>query len=147
MNVLASRIILGVETLIICIPLSLLFAYAGLPVMFHDVIYSPTANAWALAVVGIIILATLCCAWVLTFGFLIHGIGRLRSFSLFWWLLPIISGGLSLAVILHLWLIDAVEPSAFNTFGWGVPFVIPLVHLLLERWRRSKTDLSSGTIE
>lgn len=135
MTVLTSRIILGIETLTIVTPLSLLFGY-GLPVMFHDAFYSPTANAWALASAGMVILATLCCAWVLILRFLIRSIGGLRSLSIYWWVLPVISGGVSLAVTLHVWLAKDIEPSALNTFGWGIPFLIPLVHLLLERWRR-----------
>jgi hypothetical protein len=54
MTILTSRIILGIETLIIVIPLSLLFGY-GLPVMFHDAFYSPTADEYALAATGMII--------------------------------------------------------------------------------------------
>jgi len=136
MTIFASRIILGIEALVIGIPLSLLFAYAGLPVMFHDIFYSPTANAWALAAVGIIILITLCCAWVLILRFLLRGISGLRSLSICWWILPVVTGVVSLAVALYVWLAKVVEPSAVNIFGWGIPFLIPLVHLLLERWRR-----------
>jgi hypothetical protein len=143
MTVLTSRIILGLETLIIVTPLSLLFGY-GLPVMFHDAFYSPTADAWALATAGMIILATLCCAWVLIWRFLIRGIGALRSLSFYWWVLPVISGGLSSVVTLHLIFADVVESSAINTFGWGIPFLIPLVHLFLERWLRPDSNLSSG---
>lgn len=140
MTILTSRIILGIETLIIVTPLSLLFGY-GLPVMFHDAFYSPTAKAWALAVVGVIILTTLFCAWVLIVRFLFRGIGGLRSISIYWWVLPVITGGVSLAVTLHVLFAKDIEPSALNTFGWGIPFLIPLVHLLLERWKRRMNDL------
>ena len=136
MTILTSRIILGIEALILGIPLSLLFVYSCWPVMFHDALYSPTADAWALAAVGVIILTTLCCAWVIIFKFLIRGITGLRNLSIYWWVLPVITGGVSLAVTLHTWLAKVIEPSAINTFGWGIPLLIPLVHLLLERWRR-----------
>jgi len=140
MTILTSRIILGIEALIICTPLSLLFAYSCWPVMFHDAFYSPTADALAMATVGVIILTTLCCAWVLIIRFLFRGICGLRSLSIYWWVLPAITGGVSLAVSLHTWLAEDIEPSAINTFGWGIPFLIPLVHLLLERWRRRLSD-------
>ena len=117
MTILTSRIILGIEALVIGLPLSLLFVYSGWPVMFHDALYSPTANAWALAVVGAIILSTLICAWVLIFRFLFRGIAGLRSLSIYWWVLPIMTGGVSLAVTLHTWLAEVIEPSALNTFG------------------------------
>jgi len=143
MTDLTSRIILGVETLIIVTPLSLLFGY-GLPVFFHDAFHSPTADVWALSAAGIIILATLCCAWVLIWGFLIRGIGTLRSLSFYWWVLPAISGVLSLLVPLQLLFVDTLKPSAFNTFGWGIPFLIPLVHLFLERRLRPDSNISSS---
>lgn len=138
MTILTSRIILGIEALVIGTPLSLLFVYSCWPVMFHDVLYSPTADAWALASVGIIILATLCCSWVLMFKFLLRGIVGLRSLSIYWWALPVITGAVSLAVNLHTWLAEVIEPSAINIFGWGIPLLIPLVHLLLERWLRCR---------
>lgn len=132
---------MGIEALVIGIPLSSLFVYALWPVMIHDALYSPTADAWALASVGAIILSTLFCAWMLIFRFLFRGIVGLRSLSIYWWGLPVITGGVSLVVTLHTWFAKAIEPSALNTFGWGMPFLIPLGHLILERLKRRIDDL------
>lgn len=137
MTELTSRIILGIEAVIIGLPLSLLFLAAGLPSAFYFAFNSP--NAWSLTFAGtsLIILATLTCAWVLMLAFSIRGGGALRNLSIYWWFLPFLSGGLGLSVTLYLWSAEVIEPSSINTFGWGVPFLIPLTHLCIERWLRS----------
>lgn len=141
----ASRIILGVEAMIIGLPLSLLFLVGGLPSAFYKFSLFPDAESLAFASVCLIILATLCSAWVLILGFAFRGSATLQRFSTYWWVLPFLVAGLSIAATLRLWISDKIEPSAINTFGWGLPFLIPLMHLSLERWfRNGESDPQQG---
>ena len=135
-----SRIILGIEALIICLPLTLLFLAYGLPTSYYFLAHFPDDKAYATAAVTLIILGTLCCAWLLILSFVLRGGATLRSLSLYWWPLPFLSGGFALAVTVHLWSATVIEPSEINTFGWGVPFLIPLGHLCAERWWRSSAN-------
>mgnify|MGYP006314120691 FL=1 len=89
---------------------------------------------------SLLILASLSCAWVLMLAFSIRGGRALQNFSIYWWFLPFLSGGLALSVPLYLWSAEVIEPSAINTFGWGLPFLIPLTHLCIERWLRSSAN-------
>jgi hypothetical protein len=137
-----SRIILGIEALVICLPLTVLFLAAGLPSAFYFLSNFPDGDAYAAAVASIIILGTLFCAWLLIFAFVLRGGVALRRLSSYWWLLPFLSAAVALAVTVHLWLATAIEPSSINTFGWGIPFLVPLAHLCAERWgRRSANPL------
>lgn len=147
MTELTSRIILGIEALIIGLPLSLLFLAGGLPTAFYEVSHFPDTDSFAFAGVNLVILATLCCAWVLILGFTIRGSGSLRSLSIYWWVLPFLVAGISSAVTLHLWTSEIIEPAAINTFGWGLPFLIPLTHLSLERWLRFSNNNSHKRTE
>ncbi len=120
MSELTSRIILGIEAIVIGLPFSLLFLVAGLPSAFYFAFNFPDAGSLAFAGTNLIILATLSCAWVL-----------MLAFS------PFLSGGLGLSVTLYLWSAEVIEPSSINTFGWGLPLLVPLTHLCIERWLRS----------
>jgi hypothetical protein len=135
-----SRIILGIEALIICFPLTFLFMAAVIPSSFSSFKYLPIDEAYATAATSLVIFGTLACAWRLIFSFLFPGRTALRNTSNYWWLLPFLSAGVALAVTVHLWSADVIEPSAINTFGWGVPFLIPLAHLCVERWWRSSAN-------
>jgi hypothetical protein len=140
MSELTSRIILGIEAIVIGLPLSLLFLVAGLPSAFYFAFNFPDAGSLAFAGTNLIILATLSCAWVLMFAFSIRGGGALRNLSIYWWFLPFLSGGLGLSVTLYLWSAEVIEPSSINTFGWGLPLLVPLTHLCIERWLRSSAN-------
>ena len=135
-----SRIVLGIEVLIICLPLTLLFLAAALPSSFYFLAHSQSAMDYAMVGACLIILATLFCAWLLILSFLFYGSNALRQLSLYWWTLPILSASFAFAVTINLWFATTIEPSAVNTFGWGVPFLIPLLHLCAERWWRSSAN-------
>ncbi len=132
-----SRVVLGIEALIICLPLTLLFLAAVLPSSYYFLAHSQSAKDYAMVGASFIILPTLFCAWLLVLSFLFRGSNALRQLSLYWWALPILSAGFAVAVTINLWFVTAIEPSAVSTFGWGVPLIIPLLHLCAERWWRS----------
>lgn len=135
-----SRVVLGIEALIICLPLTFLFFLAALPSSFYFLSRTQSAEDYAGAGASLIILGTLACAWLLIFSFVIRGGEALRKLTLYWWFFPLLSAGLALAATLRSWSAAVIEPSAINAFGWGVPFLIPLLHLCAERWWRSSAN-------
>jgi hypothetical protein len=136
----ASRVILGVEALIICLPLTILFVVAVLPSSFYFLPRSEDAQDYAMASASLIILATLVCAWLLVLSFLLRGSNALRRLSLYWWAPPFLSAVLAFAAIVYLWLETEPQPSWIYMFGWGIPLVVPLGHLCGERWWRSSAN-------
>jgi hypothetical protein len=130
----ASRILLAVEAIIICLPLSALFLITWPPSVLYSV--ANTDGLTMAATCLVIILPTLCSAWVLILTFVFHGNSSLQCLPIYWWVLPFLSSGLAVAAIAQVSFATALEPSALNLFGWGVPLLIPLVHLCFERWFR-----------
>ena len=136
----ASRMVLAVEAIVFCLPLTALFLIAVLPGTFYS---APSTDGLTMvAACLVIILPTLFCAWVLIFAFVFRGNTSLRSLSVYWWALPFLSSGLAVAAIAHLAFAAEFEPSALNLFGWGVPLLIPLAHLCFERWFRLGVNTS-----
>ena len=136
----ASRIVLGIEALLVCLPLTFLFLMAVLPSSFYFLAHSSRENDYASAGASLIILGTLFCAWLLIFSFTFNGSKALRKVSIYWWALPILTAGFAVVVTVNLWLASTIEPSAVNNFAWGVPFLIPLLHLCAERWWKSSAN-------
>jgi hypothetical protein len=130
----SSRIVLAIEAIVICLPLTALFLIAVLPGAFYSV--TSTDGLTMVAACLVIILPTLCCAWLLIFAFMFRGSAVLKRLSVYWWALPLISSSLAVAAVAHLAFATEFEPSALNLFGWGVPLLIPLTHLCFERWFR-----------
>jgi hypothetical protein len=126
-----SRIIAGLEGTIICIPLTALFLYGGLPSAFYFAWNSVNIKYILDALVCLVITATLVCAWRLLLIFIIGGRTKLKSTKIKWWLLPYISACLSPIGLL-------LPGTAIAFFGWGVPLVLPLVHLHFERIRTNR---------
>jgi hypothetical protein len=134
MTEFASRVVLTVEAIVFCLPVTALFLIAGLPSVLYSVASSDGLTMAATCLV--IILPTLCCAWLLIFAFVFRGNASLKRLSVYWWALPLLSSILAVAAIAHLAFATEFEPSALNLFGWGVPLLIPLAHLCFERWFR-----------
>jgi hypothetical protein len=136
----ASRMVLAVEAIIFCLPVSALFLFAGLP----GALYSAASTDGLTMVVAclVIILPTLFCAWVLIFAFVFRGNASLQRLSIYWWALPFLCSSLAVAAISHLAFVSEFEPSVLNLFGWGVPLLIPLAHLCFERWFRPGANTS-----
>src|SRR5258708_39465859 len=116
------------------------FGLHVLPSSFYFLAHSSTENDYASAGASLLILVTLFCAWLLIFSFTFNGSKALRKVSIYWWALPILTAGFAVVITVNLWLTSTIEPSAVNTFAWGVPFLIPLLHLCAERWWRSSAN-------
>jgi len=121
-----SRIIVGLEGVVFCIPLTALFFYGGLPSAFYFAWNSLSLKNILDALACLVIAATLVCAWRLLLVFILGGRTKLKATSIKWWLLPYISACLSPIGLL-------LPGTAIAFFGWGVLLVLPLVHLHFER--------------
>jgi hypothetical protein len=132
-----SRVALGIEAILLCLPLTGLFLiYLRSDLYFHfdlpgtrviDYLMSESVE------IDVLICAALTCFWLLLLSFLLGGNAGLRKRSSGWWILPILTGFLSLTTAGLLAASQVVEPSPTNGLAWGVPFVVPLIHLGVER--------------
>ena len=129
-----SRIIVGVEAIAICFPLTVLFLFGVLP---SNVYFWKNANDFLTSGTALsTIFLSLFCAWFLLVTFIFRGTLSLRLRSQYWWALPFLSAFLAVATAIKLKVSSVIEPSALNLFGWGLPLLIPLAHLCYERWLR-----------
>ena len=137
MNEKISRILLAIEALLLCLPLSALFIFKALPAAIYflgDEIHEPT---YITVTVNIAIISGVISAWWLMLNFIFRGHDALMGTSAIWWF---ISGAIGICTILA-WIyansIESYGPSSFLSFGWGILFLPSYIHLLLER-RRNK---------
>jgi lipid-A-disaccharide synthase-like uncharacterized protein len=126
-----SRVIVGVEGIFLNVPITGLFLFGGLPGFFYFLRQSPNTKNILEAFACLVITATLVCVWRLLLTFIFFGRAKLKSIPLNWWILPYISAGLSLPGAL-------LPGTAIALFGWGIPLILPLVHLHVER--KKSTD-------
>ena len=139
-----SRAGLAIEAIIICLPLTVLFLVGGLSGDIYMLIHFSKPEALVDIASGLVIFATLLCAWWLMATFVLRGCAKLRQLSLYWWVLPFVSATLAVGITVYLWSASVIEPSWINEFGWGIPFLIPLVHLCIERWGRSSANAADS---
>lgn len=132
-----SRVLLALEAVIICLPLTVLFVVFIVPSTVYFATESGDPLSLSSAIAIAVILATWACAWWLIGLFLARGTTALRSTALFWWILPFGTAALGFLAVLHVLLATVLEPSAFNIFAWGLPCIVPLAHLSWERWLRA----------
>jgi hypothetical protein len=154
----ASRVLLSIEVIICCGPIALLFlgmAFSGIAMTFSTDLGNnfdvPAERNYILGTYGLFIFATLVCFCRLLLAFILAGADRLRKISIFWWLLPLLCSALvvaSIFVVFGFSFDAAVGPSDalsyFAMFGFGLPFLVPLLHLILERWFWWRTAFASA---
>ena len=139
MTEFSSRVVLALEAVVIGLPLTVLFVVFVLP----SVLYFQTSQFdLVLVLSSVATLVTLCCAWWLMATFIFRGQVALRATSRAWWLLPFLVAVLGLLAAMRLAFAPVIEPSGINTFIWGVPFILPLLHLSVERWGRLRSNNS-----
>lgn len=126
-----SRILAGLEGALLCLPLTALFLY-GVPLInYYNVTNSPGADDVVYAVASMVIFIALVCAWRLLLSFIFGGREKLQAASNRWWILPYATAGLGF--IGKIYVVTTATPSTIGMFGWGVPMIVPLIHLHLER--------------
>jgi magnesium-transporting ATPase (P-type) len=135
MNEKLSRILLSIEALVLCLPISVLF-FIGIPATIYslgDELFEPfyvTVGANIFILMGIV------AAWRLMISFVIFGNKSLMNTPKVWWVISCVIAILAVLASLYTHLVESFGPSSFLSFGWGVFFLPPLGHLLLERRRK-----------
>jgi hypothetical protein len=135
MNESTSRILAGLEGAFLCLPVTALFLYGGLPGIYYFLINSPKLNDILDSFAALSIILALICAWRLLWAFIFGGRCKLQTVSNRWWVIPYATAGLGLIGLLFV-VITSI-PSALGMFGWGLPMIVPLAHLHLERKTKS----------
>lgn len=138
----ASRILLGIEAIVFCLPLTLLFAVYALPSVYY---FSQQQPLFADLAASALVLLALGTAWFLMLTFVLRGRVALRTLSKYWWLLPVLAACLVVASLIRTASVTVLEPHWFNLFGWGLPFLVPLAHLFVERLRAVTAQSPSKT--
>lgn len=126
-----SRILAGLEGTLFCLPVTALFLYGGVPSIYYFLLNSPKLHDLLDALAGIFIIIALICSWRLLLPFVFGGHTKLKAISIKWWLIPYATACLSM--IAPLFVAITETPSALGMFGWGLPMIVPLAHLHLER--------------
>jgi hypothetical protein len=126
-----SQILAGLEVGLLCLPLTALFLFAGLPSVFYFLVQGPDGTIISSAIACVVILTALFCAWRLLLSFIFGGRSALRAIPAGWWSVPYATAGLSLLAPIFVAVTET--PSGFGMFGWGLPLLLPLVHLHIER--------------
>ena len=126
-----SRILAGLEGALLCLPVTALFLYGVPPIIYYSLTNSPGSDDVMYAVASIFIFIALICAWRLLLSFISGGRAKLQAVSNSWWTIPYATACLS--VIGKIYVLTTATPSNLGMFGWGLPMILPLVHLHLER--------------
>ena len=137
MNEKISRTLLTFEALILCLPLTVLFIIKIIPATFYflgDEVFDP---AYITVIVNVLIIIGVLSAWRLMLSFIIRGHQALMSTSIIWWLISSIIAVFSVLASLYANTAESYGPSSFLSFGWGMFFLPPYLHLLLERRRKN----------
>ena len=139
MNERMSRVLLALEALVLCLPLTLLYVFRVLPATYYLSGSDSVDPLYITVAVNLVIIAGLVSAWRLMTGFILFGPASLKRASGRWWALA----GLVASLTVLAWLFsDSAGSSAFSPFsalGWGIVFLPPYIHLLLERRRGTRT--------
>lgn len=140
MTELQSRVLLTTEAIIICAPLTVLLLAREIPAQIRHLLVTPEPEALGIFASGLFMLAALLCLWRLIVAFTVHGRAALRRVSAHVWALAALGAALALRMAVHFAPNAVTERSWLNEFAWGLPFVVPLLHVCLERWLRGSPD-------
>jgi hypothetical protein len=142
--------LLIVEAVIIMLPISALtLLITGGFIMFGQ--WSILGNI--LAILSALCLAAICSGWRLFVAYLHGGVDNLRQQHLVWW--AVIAIGM--LILLAAWISKILPPSPefsqwgdfrslFEAFVFASPILIPLIHLVFERFFRKTMQKNSEVI-
>src|SRR4051794_35086709 len=133
-----SRVLLTTEAIIICAPLTVLLLVRELPAQIRQLVQTPEPEALGIFASGLFMLAALLCLWRLIVSFSLHRSRAWRRVSAHVWALVALAGALALRMGVHYAPAAMTQRSWLNEFAWGLPFVVPLLHVCLERWLRAE---------
>jgi len=133
-----SKIVFAFEAIVLAYPtmLGILMAIGGVVPILTG---AHTPEDLIEGAMGLTILLGLICGWRLAFGFLSEGSAHIRSVSRVWWYSATFTAASALlAFSTRFMSLDAWGRVA--PLSYGVLFVPSYVHLLLEVWRRERSD-------
>ena len=139
-----SRTFLFIEAVVLCLPFTYLYIFKLIPAELYFLGENPFESPVVTILVTIITVAGLVSGWRLIIAFIFYGNGYLKQLSHIWWVIAGTVAILSTASFAHSLFANEINPSSFNSLGWGVFFVIPFAHLLFERYRANSTNKSSN---
>jgi len=141
MTLRLSKVLLAIEAIVLVAPITLLFSSIASEMLMSSLRFK---SAWQIELLSLTIIATsLAGGWVLMIGFWRHGSAGLRTDSSIAWVL-VLCGAIStllavasLATGIQSLLLPGVD-HVLGAFVWGLPLLVPLCHLLAERFLRSQ---------
>jgi hypothetical protein len=146
-----SKCLLAVEAFVLAVPITCLAALAALGSVAS--LFSGNSEPYdrAQAIVYLLPIAPLASAWLLIWRFLLRGRVGLRSTTGPWWWIAAFGALLAAAAALVRLCFDTHSVESAPTFlGWilsyyrelalGVPAVVPLTHLVVERTPRMSSN-------
>ena len=132
-----SRVLLATEAIMICAPLTVLLLFREIPAQVRQLMMTPDPETLGIFVSGLFMLIALACLWRMIVAFTAHGNGALRRASVHAWAIVALAAALALRAACQFAPPHVVQRSWLNAFGWGLPFLVPLLHLTIERWLRA----------
>ena len=144
MKEVISRIILFLEALVLCLPLTYLFIFKLIPAEVYFLVESPFNPPLIKILISILILSGLFSGWRLIISFVFFGHEQFLKLSIAWWLVTGLVAFLSMVLFIHTTFATELHPSSFNSLGWGIFFVVPYIHMLFERFCSSCTNKLSN---
>ena len=138
MNEKMSRVLLSLEALVLCLPLTLLYVFRVLPATFHFSGGDSVDPLYITVVVNLVIIAGLVSAWRLMLAFILFGQASLKRASGGWWVLSGLVASLTVLAWLFAGGAGSSVFSSLSVFGWGIVFLPPYIHLLLECRRSTR---------
>ena len=145
MSELNSRVFLATEAIVICLPLTALLIVGVLPAQISHWVNLPEHEAFVDLVSGLLTLSGVLCLWRLMAAFVVDGRTRLRELSTYWWVLPMASAAVALQIAAASWAAPVVKQSWLIEIVWGIPLLLPLLHLSVERWLGARANAAAGT--
>ena len=139
-----SRTFLLIEAVVLCLPLTYLYIFKLIPAEMYFLGDNSIESPVITILISVITIAGLFAGWRLIITYIISGQDNLKKLSLIWWVIAGSVAILSTASFAHSLIASEINPSSFNSLGWGIFFVIPFAHLLFERYRANSTNKSSN---
>ena len=146
MSELLSRVVLSTESIVFCFPLTVWLFAQRMPAQFHALIDSSSLAVLTNMAAGIFLAAMLACLWRLIAAFVIGGRGALQRVAAYWWVTPTAGAALTGATCVRWWVMGNAASSGLGAFAWGIPLLLPVVHLCLERWLRPRGDRANASV-
>ena len=146
MNITTSRILVAIQAVLLCLPLSVLYIFTVIPATLYFIGENPIEPTYITITVNLVIILGIISAWWLMYNFVARGHTALITTALHWW---VISGTMAIfatLVQLYIFAIGSYEASSLISLGWGVFFLPPYIHLLFERRRTQALTSRSSSL-